>query len=293
MSENGNNPQLVVRSAPVPSRMRASWPILLLAVLFVMGAFLTWYFTWFGRELSDADVSKYLLDEKNPRHVQHALLQLQVRIDRKEASVKQWYPRVVQLAGNPETELRLTVAWLMGFDNQAPEFHTALQRLLKDAQPIVRRNAALALVRFNDTSGREELRSVLELYQLRAPVGGVVRSTLPVGSEVSRGTLLVRFEESNQIMRPLRSPLPGKVEQVHAQVGATLAANDPILSLRSDEESVWEALRALALIGKPEDLPVIEQYLQTQQDAASDRLKEQARLATQAIQRRSEAQNRD
>jgi hypothetical protein len=60
--------------------------------------------------------------------------------------------------------------------------------------------------------------------------------------------------------------------------------------LRSDEESVWEALRALALIGKPEDLPVIEQYLRTQQDAASDRLKEQARLVTQAIERRSEAQ---
>ena len=65
-------------------------------------------------------------------------------------SAKQWYPQVLQLAGSPETEFRLTAAWLMGFDNRSQEFHQKLLKLMRDPEPIVRRNAALALVRFND-----------------------------------------------------------------------------------------------------------------------------------------------
>ncbi len=77
---NGNHPE--IRVSEVRKRAPGSGPILLLAILFVAATFLAWYFTWFGRELSDADISKYLDDEKNPRHVQHALLQIQQRIER-------------------------------------------------------------------------------------------------------------------------------------------------------------------------------------------------------------------
>ena len=49
--------------APAVKRVRASGPILILAILFVVASFLTWYFTWFGRDLSDSDISKFLLDE--------------------------------------------------------------------------------------------------------------------------------------------------------------------------------------------------------------------------------------
>ena len=96
----------------------------------MVGAFLTWYFTWFGRDLSDADIAKYLVDQKNPRHVQHALLQIQHRIERGDASASKWYPQVIQLAASPEPEFRLTVAWLMGFDNKSPEFHQTLFKLV-------------------------------------------------------------------------------------------------------------------------------------------------------------------
>ncbi len=115
-----------------------------------LGAFLTWYFTWFGRSLSDADITSYLSDQKHPRRVQHALLQVQDRIARGDASARQWYPQLIRLAGDPETEFRLTVAWVMGFDNKADEFHQSLLGLVKDREPIVRRNAALALLRFGD-----------------------------------------------------------------------------------------------------------------------------------------------
>src|SRR5690349_25114462 len=162
--------------------MPASRPILVLAVLFVAATFLAWYFSWFGRGLSDADISKYLADEKNPRHVQHALLQIQQRMERGDGSAKIWYPQLVTLSGNPETEFRLTVAWLMGFDNSSPEFHNALLKLVHDDEPIVRRNAALALVRFNDSSGREELVAVLQPYVLKAPADGVLASSMREGA---------------------------------------------------------------------------------------------------------------
>src|SRR5438034_5882855 len=112
MTGNGNNPDIKIVTTP-PNRVRVSGPILILAILFVVGSFLAWYFTWFGRGLSDADISQYLIDEKHPRHVQHALLQVQQRIERGDQTAKQYYPQILNLSGNPETEFRLTVAWLM------------------------------------------------------------------------------------------------------------------------------------------------------------------------------------
>src|SRR5258708_13743117 len=104
---------------PAVKRVRASGPILILAVLFVVASFLTWYFTWFGRALSDADISKFLLDERHPRHVQHALLQIQQRIERGDPAARQWYPQIITLAGSSETQFRLTVAWLIRAHNHS------------------------------------------------------------------------------------------------------------------------------------------------------------------------------
>ena len=169
---NGNNPEVKI-AAPVAKRVRASGPILILAILFVVASFLTWYFTWFGRDLSDADISKYLLDDKHPRHVQHALLQIEQRIEHGDKSAKQWYPQIITLAGSPETEFRLTAAWVMGADNSSEEFHDSLKKLLADPESIVRRNAALGLVRFNDQSGRPELLAMLQPFTVNAPAAGV------------------------------------------------------------------------------------------------------------------------
>lgn len=262
-------------------RVRGSGPILLLAILFVAATFLAWYFSWFGREISDADVAKYLVDERNPRHVQHALLQIQQRIERGDTTVKQWYPQLITLSGNPETEFRLTVAWLMGFDNQSPDFHQTLLKLVKDEQPIVRRNAALALVRFNDPSGREELLSVLRPHAVKTPAGGTIASTLKQGSEIARGALLARIQQADGRVVELRSPLPGKINTINKQNGAQVAAAEEVLSLNSDEGSVYEALRGLSLIGQPSDIELIQSY--AARDDASDRVKQQAQLTVKAI----------
>jgi len=283
MTGNGNHPEktLVV---PASNRLRASGPILILAILFVVGSFLAWYFTWFGRGLSDSDISQYLVDEKHPRHVQHALLQIQQRIEKGDQNAKQWYPQILRLSGNAETEFRLTVAWLMGFDNTSGEFHQALLKLVKDPEPIVRRNAALALVRFNDPTGRPELLAMLSPHELRATTDGTVESTLKEGSQLARGTLIGRITQDQETVE-VRSPLPGKVERLVAPSGSRVAAGTVLLTINSDEGSVWEALRGLALVGNASDLPAVERYAHDV-EPVSGRIKEQAALTAKSIRSR-------
>jgi len=274
MTEDGNGE---AKRAP-----GSRW-ILLLAILFVVATFLAWYFTWFGRELSDADITKYLNDEKNPRHVQHALNQIQSRMERGDSSAKTWYPQLVTLSGSPETEFRLTIAWVMGFDNQSTEFHEALKKLVNDQEPLVRRNAALALVRFNDRSGHDEVFAVLSTYPVRAPASGVIASSLKEEANVSRTTLLGRIEEPDGKIVEIRSPLQGRINKILKPNGAQVSTGDEVMNLNSDEASVFQALRALAIIGKKEDLPQIQSYT----SSASDRVKEQAQLTIKAIEQRA------
>lgn len=283
MGENGNHPG--IRAVEVRRRTPGSGPILILAGLFVVATFLAWYFTWFGRELSDADIAKYLADEKNPRHVQHALVQIQQRIERGDESSKNWYPQLIALSGSSETEFRLTVAWLMGFDNESEQFHESLLKLLKDPEPLVRRNAALALVRFNDPSGREELVAILKPYPVRA-AAGVVASSLQAGVTVARTTLLARIQQTDGKVVEVRSPLPGRIHEVLKANGAEVAEGEGVLSLNSDENSVWEALRGLSLIGTTEDLAVVESYATSTE--VSSRIKDQANLTAAAIKARIE-----
>jgi HEAT repeats len=288
MVENGNHPEIKV--AEVRRRIPGSGPILFLAILFVAATFLAWYFSWFGRELSEADISQYLADEKKPRHVQHALLQVQQRIERGDSAAKSWYPQVIVLSANPETEFRLTAAWLMGFDNGSEEFHTALLRLLRDQEPIVRRNAALALVRFQDQSGREELLAVLEPYVLKAPAEGLVASSLQEGATVARRALLARIEQPGGEVIEIRSPLPGRIGKIMKPNGTPVRRDDELLTLNSDEDSVWEALRGLSLVGGAADLQVVQSYATSREVSA--RVKEQADLTAKAIQSRTADQRK-
>jgi hypothetical protein len=283
MPENGNHPG--VKAVEVRRRAPGTGPILILAGLFVAATFLAWYFTWFGRELSDADISQYLADEKNPRHVQHALLQIEQRMERGDATAKNWYPQLIALSGSRETEFRLTVAWLMGIDNNSAAFHEALLKLLKDSEPIVRRNAALALVRFNDASGREELVAILKPFTVKANASGAIASSLQEGATVSRTTLLARIDQRDGKIVEVRSPLPGRIDKLLKANGTQVSDGDDVLALNSDENSVWEALRGLSLIGAADDLPAIESYANSTDTSA--RVREQAKNALDAIKSRA------
>jgi acetyl/propionyl-CoA carboxylase alpha subunit len=283
--ENGRKPEIEI-AMPAVRRVRASGPILILAVLFVFASFLTWYFTWFGRGLSDSEITKYLVDEKHPRHVQHALLQIQQHIEHGDPNAKQWYPQIITLARSQETEFRLIVAWLMGADNTSEDFHRTLKTLLADTEVIVRRNAALALVRFNDSSGRTEVLAILQPFTVSAPAAGTLQSSLASGAQINRGALLGRIQQTTGEVTELRSPLAGKVDRLLIANGATLSKGDAVLTMKSDEQSVWEALRALAVVGKEEDVAVIERYA-TGAEQVSERLQKQAALTANAIKSRA------
>src|SRR5436305_9392156 len=122
--------------------------------LIVLMPFLFWWSTWFGRHLTDQQVNDYLHDDKKPRHIQHALVQLGDRMGtQKDTAVKRWYPDLIRLADYPVEEVRNTDAWVMGQDTAGAGFHESLLKMLQDSSPMVRGNAALSLVRFGDATG--------------------------------------------------------------------------------------------------------------------------------------------
>ncbi|MBD0373567.1 MAG: hypothetical protein ICV60_22225 [Pyrinomonadaceae bacterium] len=270
-----------------PEKRRSPWPLALVAGLFVVAAFFTWYGTWFGRNLSDDDLSSYLKEESKPRHVQHALFQIAERISKHDEGVKKFYPQVVELSKSPMTEIRQTTAWVMGQDNSSEEFHQALLRLIEDREPIVRRNAAVQLVRFNDGRGLPELRAILKPYDVQATAQGRVDNALPDGANVTFGTLMARIEKSDRTFEELRAPLPGTVKRVAAAENKEIQPGETLFSIAPDGEFVWEALRALYVVGEREDLGEVERYAQGV-ERMPQRIKEQAAQTARAIRDRSE-----
>ena len=88
-------------SAEIPAstpkkRMSTSQRLLffLTAWLICLMPFLFWWNTWFGRQLTDKELVEYLNDEKKPRHIQHALVQLGERMGKHDVDVTRWYPEL-------------------------------------------------------------------------------------------------------------------------------------------------------------------------------------------------------
>ncbi len=269
-------------------RKRSTWPLAVVAALFIIVPFLAWYGSWFGRDLSDEKITEYLSDEQKPRHVQHALVQIAARLEKRDGSAKRWYPQLVGLSNSSVAELRSNVAWLMGKDNQAEEFHAALLKLINDAEPIVQRNAALSLAAFKDQSCLPVLRSMLQPYSLTAPIAGSVSSVLKEGTPVRPGMMLSRIKQNENQFAEVRSPLPGEISKVVVSEGAPLAVGDPMLFISPDADTVWEALRALYILGQPQDLPAVERYAQGV-EKMPEKIKVQAALTLKSIQSRSES----
>ncbi len=267
-------------------RRRSPWPLAIIAALFIIMPFLAWYGTWFGRALNDEEIENYLKEEARPRHSQHALSQIAERIERDDTSVRRWYPQIAALAASPVTDVRMTAAWMMGSDNTAEEFRPVLARLLEDREPIVRRNAALALVRFGDARGRTELRAMLNPFVVTSPFAGRALTVLSEGSAVNRESLLARLNGNDGQMHEVRSPLPGKITSVFAQEGSEVRLGGELFVLAPDEDIVWESLRALYLVGAAEDLDDVERYARGV-EAMSERIKKQATLTADAIKRRA------
>lgn len=313
-SANGNAEASAENSAAPPSApeqksahgmsTRTRLLFYLTAWLIVLLPFLFWWNTWFGRRLPDPQVTDYLRDDKRPRHIQHALVQIGERIMRHDPAVRQWYPELVRLSTHPVEEVRNTDAWVMGQDTEGSGFHEALLRMLQDSSAMVRGNAALSLVLFKeasgrrDDSGREQIVALLQPARVFAATAGRVVDTARVGTAIHQGGIVAKLQPapsatanspSGESATEIRSPISGRVHSLFVLTGATVAAGAEIATIDPGDEQVWEALRALYLIGRAEDLPAIRPYERESRDIP-DRVREQALLAGQAIRSRASAQ---
>jgi len=275
--------------------------------LIVLMPFLFWWNTWFGRTLSDRQLNEYLHDAKKPRHIQQALVQVSERITRHDFAVKQWYPELVRLADDPVEEVRNTDAWVMGQDTSGAGFHDALLKMLNDSSPMVRGNAALSLVRFGDATGRPQIVALLQPAEVRVPTSGrigsdtsqdfwsnkgrsaVVIDTAAAGTTIREGGVVAKmntavFTDGTGSVE-LRSPITGRLRTVPVRRLQVVNPGDLIATIDPATEQVWEALRALYLVGQMEDLPAVRPYERDLPDVSND-VRQQAVETEQAIRKR-------
>ncbi len=257
----------------------------LTAWLIVLMPFLFWWSTWFGRRLSDTQITEYLSDDKHPRHIQHALVQVGERMARQDTGATLWYPQLLRLASHPVEEVRNTDAWVMGQDTSAAAFHEMLLKMLQDSSPMVRGNAALSLVRFGDAAGRPQIVALLQPASIVAPAAGRVIDIDRVGTSVRQGGLVAKLQNGEHTTE-IRTPISGRIRTLFVATGANVAAGAELASIDPSSEQVWEALRALYLVGQLDDLPAVRIYERNVLEIP-DRLRQQAVLTEKAIRARA------
>jgi hypothetical protein len=215
-------------------------------------------------------------------------VQLGERMSRGDAAVKQWYPDLVRLAGDPVEEVRNTDAWVMGQDTSGAGFHETLVKMLADSSPMVRGNAALSLVRFGDATGRPQIVALLQPAEITAPETGRIVDADRPGTAIHQGGLIAKlqFDNNNGPAAEIRSPIPGRIRSV-AQTGAHLVAGAEAAVVDPGTEQVWEALRALYLVGQMDDLAAIRPYERDLPDISND-VRQQAVATEKAIRTRAE-----
>jgi len=258
---------------------------LLTGWLIVLMPFLFWWNTWFGRNLSDQQLTEYLHDDKKPRHIQQALVQIGERISHGDKRVGQWYPDALRLATYPVEEVRNTDAWVMGQDTSGTGFHEALLKMLNDPSLTVRGNAALSLVRFGDATGKPQILELLHTQTIVAPGNGTISDTGVAGSAVRGGGVVAKLTVGDRAAEELRSPITGRIRSISTAKGAHVVAGQEVATIAPDTEQVWEALRALYLIGQTEDIAAVTPYERELPDI-SDRVRQQATETEAAIKAR-------
>ena len=269
-----------------PSR-KYPWAILVVVVLFVIVPFISWYGTWFGRPLSDSKMTEFLHDQNKPRNVQHALAQLADRITAGDQSTKRFYPDVISAARNPQAEVRMTAAWVMGQDNTNQDFHAALLELLKDPIAGVRHNTALGLVRFGDSAARPELTAMLKSYPVHAEAGGAVELIVKEpGTAAAANAPLARIRQADGKIIESRAPEAGRVESIAVADGGKIEAGSELMTLSPSAEQVWESLRALYIVGQLEDISDVQRYLRPI-STMPDKIQKQAASTLEAIRDRA------
>jgi HEAT repeat protein len=265
----------------------------LVAAATILVPFLFWKQTWFGEPLNADQIAEYLADREHPRHQQQALVQIQQRIEQGDRSVERWFPQIIALKDEPVVELRVTLAWMLGADNHSEAFHQALLALLADNDLLVRRNAALSLVRFGDTSGHNEILLILQPTIVFAAGSGVVDYRAKEGGSVERNEPIAQLTQAAGLTQDIYSSVPGRLARRTVADGASVTSGQELAVIAPGEDHVWEALRALLLIGRPEDIPRIEPFAYSSDADYTAKIRQQAALTLAEIKARAATASAD
>ncbi len=94
-----------------------------------------------------------------------------------------------------------------------------------------------------------------------SPASGKLAERLTPGELVNPGTMVGRIEPSAGGKIEVRTKVPGTLEQWAVPDGTVVAAGQTLLRLDPSSDMAWEALRALYIIGRPEDEATIVPFV--------------------------------
>ncbi len=123
--------------------------------------------------------------------------------------------------------------------------------------------------------------ALLQPAVINAPQSGHIVDSDRPGTAVHQGGLIAKLQYGNGQTQELRSPIPGRIRSA-AQTGANVTGGAEIAVVDPATEQVWEALRALYLVGQVEDVPAVRLYQRDLPDISND-VRQQATETERAI----------
>jgi hypothetical protein len=122
---------------------------------------------------------------------------------------------------------------------------------------------------------------MLRPVPVTAPAGGRVAAIARATEPVRQGTMVAQIDTGNGV-REMRSPISGRIHSVATTAGVQVQEGAELLVVSPGADQVWEALRALYLIGRAEDLDAVRPYTRAMPEYP-ERIRQQAELAERAI----------
>jgi multidrug efflux pump subunit AcrA (membrane-fusion protein) len=102
-----------------------------------------------------------------------------------------------------------------------------------------------------------------------------------VGEAIRQNGTVAKLEANGSTVE-VRSPIAGRVRSFSVAQGARVQTGSELAVMDPAPEQVWEALRALYLVGQKEDVPAVIAYEKNLPNMP-DRVRDQAVLTEKAI----------
>src|SRR4029078_13310074 len=80
------------------------------------------------------------------------------------------------------------------------------------------------------------------------------------GTAVAANAPLARIKQDDGKVVEVRWPEPGLLESLSTTNAEKVESGMDLMTLSPTTEQIWETLRALFLVGQPEDIPAIQRY---------------------------------